>query len=89
MERCIRIISRSSGVRRTVDAANSLIGGEVVVGELIGLDVGDSLVDSGELVGSDCVLPDSFSVVDSSSFEYGRRHIADLRRLDNKISSNG
>lgn len=64
----MRIISRSSGVRRTVDAADSLIGDEVVVGELIGLDATDSLIDFGELVGSDCVLPGSFSVMGSFSF---------------------
>lgn len=80
MLRCIRIISSSSGVRRTVEAAEALVGLEVVVA-LLGLEAADVLICTEDGDGSDCDLSTFAPVLGSSSFEYERRDSADFRRL--------
>lgn len=86
MLKCMRIISRSSGVRRTVEAADLLIGLEVVAVALLGLGAAGALLSIEDGDGRDCDLSCFGSVVDLSSFECEKRHSADFRRLGNNVS---
>jgi hypothetical protein len=79
MDKWVRIISTSSGVRITVEAADAL----TWVGFGVGFGVGFS-VGAGAVAGNDCVLC-FFARTTSSSFEDERRQSADLMRLGNKI----